>query len=61
MTEPLYVRVNEAPKVFGVSVATIYREAKEKRLTIHKRGSISLLKVSEMSAWIEGKPAPVAQ
>lgn len=53
--EPLYVRVNEAPKVFGVSVSMIYREAKAGRLVIYKRGSMSLLKVAEVSAWIEGK------
>lgn len=51
----LYVRVSDAPRVFGVSVSTIRRRVKEGRFTIYKRGGASLLKIAEVSAWIEGE------
>lgn len=54
---PLYIRVSRAPEVFGISRPTIYRLAKRGVLTIHKRGGLSLLKVSEVEAYIEGRAA----
>ena len=43
----------EAPRIFCLSRATFYRTAKRGGITIHTRGSRSLLKVSEVSDWIE--------
>lgn len=50
---PLYARVNEAPRVFGVGRDTVYRPARAGRLTIHKMGAASLIRVAEMEALIE--------
>lgn len=51
---PIYVRVSQAPEVFGVSTSTIYRLAQRGEITIHKRGGASFLRVSEMVDFIEG-------
>lgn len=48
----LYVRVADSRKVFGVHPATVYRWAKAGKLTIHKVGSVSLLRVSEVHTFI---------
>lgn len=52
---PLYVSMSDAPRVFSLSRDTFYRAAKRGEITIFKRGSRSLLKVSEVSDWIEGR------
>lgn len=52
---PLYVSMQEAPRIFSLSRDTFYRAAKRGEITIHKRGSRSLLKVAEVSDWIEGR------
>ena len=52
---PLFIRVNDCRKWFSVSRDTIYRAAKKGEIKIHKAGARSLLKVSEISDWIEGK------
>ena len=51
----IYFRPTECPALFGISVATLYRWAAAKRITIHKAGSISLVKVADMEAAIEGR------
>lgn len=53
---PLYVRVCDSKKVFGLSRHTIYRAVNRGEITIHKRGVASLLSVAEVSAWIEKRP-----
>lgn len=50
--QPIYVRVTDSRKVLGVHPATIYRWAKAGRVTIHKVGSVSLLRVAEVEAMI---------
>ena len=52
---PIFVRVAQAPEVFGVSTSTIYRLAQRGEITIHKRGGASSLRVSDMVAYIEGR------
>ena len=51
--QPLYIRVSDAPKVFRVSTDTIYKWEKAGRIRIRKKGGMSLLKVSEVSAYID--------
>ena len=53
--QPLYVRVSDAPTIFGLSRSTVYEMARLKKITIHKVGGASLLSVAELSALIEGK------
>ena len=53
--ETIYVPISESMTVFSISRDTIYRAAKRGDLKIHKAGSRSLLKVSEVCDWIEGK------
>ena len=45
--QPLYVRIADCQKVFGISPDTIYRASHHGEITIYKRGGASLLKVSE--------------
>ena len=52
---PLYVSMSDAPTVFSLSRDTFYRAANRGEITIHKRGSRSLLSVAEISEWIEGR------
>ena len=53
MTAPLYIRVTDAPQVFGLSVATIYRHVGGGAFPVYKRGNASLLKVAEVAQWID--------
>ena len=56
---PLYVRMADAPAMFGLSRDTLERRAKEGAITIRKRGAASLLSVAEVQAWIDqGAQAP---
>lgn len=55
MPEPIFVRTYEAKERFGVSRSTIYQWAKAGHITIHKRGGMSLLRVAEVVAFIEGR------
>lgn len=50
----IYFRPVECQALFGISLATLYRWAKQDRITIHKAGAMSLVKVSDMEAVIEG-------
>ncbi|WP_146590915.1 helix-turn-helix domain-containing protein [Puniceibacterium confluentis] len=47
-------RPSDAPAVFSVSRATIYRWAKAGYITIYKRTGISLIDVDEVKAYIKG-------
>lgn len=53
--EVIYVPITESKKFFSLSRQTMYRAAERKEITIHKRAGRSLLKVSEVCAWIEGR------
>lgn len=58
MTEkmkPLYVRLSQAKDTFGIHRATFYRWAAAGRIRIYKKGPISLLKVSEIEVFLEGR------
>ena len=50
---PIFVPLKEAPKWFGVSRDTIYRQRKKGKIKIYKAGGRSVLKVSELQRWIE--------
>jgi excisionase family DNA binding protein len=52
---PLYVGIKDAVTMFGLSRDTFYRAVNKGEITLHKRGSRSLLQVSEISDWIEGR------
>ena len=58
---PLYISMSDAPTVFSLSRDTFYRAANRGEITIHKRGSRSLLKVAEVEDWIEGRGPSEAQ
>jgi excisionase family DNA binding protein len=47
------IRVSEAPEVFGISTDTIYKWRDAGKIRIHKKGGMSLLKVSDVLAYIE--------
>ena len=59
--EPQYVRMADAPKVFGLSRDTLERRAKEGCFSIRKVGGASLLKVAEVCAWIDAGALPPAK
>ncbi len=61
MTQPRYVRMVDAPAMFGLSDDTLRRRAKEGCFTIRKRGGVSLLSVEEVSAWIDQGALPPAK
>lgn len=50
----IYVRPVECQALFGMHRATLYRWAKEGKITIHKRGSASFVRVDDVRALIEG-------
>ena len=54
--QPIYIRVSRAQEVFDISEDTIRRCADKGELKLHKRGAMTFVKVSEVSAWIENKP-----
>lgn len=54
-TAPLYVRVKDIPERFGISRSTFYLITRRGEITIHKRGGVALVKVSDLEAWIEGR------
>lgn len=51
--QPLYVRMADAPALFGLSRDTLERRAKEGCFTIRRVGAASLVSVEEVRAWIE--------
>ncbi|SEL28941.1 hypothetical protein SAMN04488032_11657 [Pacificibacter marinus] len=52
---PIFVRVSKSQEVFGLHPSTIYRKAERAEITMHKRGSASFLRVSDMIKHIEGE------
>lgn len=52
--ERIYFRPTECLALFSISVATLYRWAAAGRIKIHKAGAMSLVKVADMQAVIEG-------
>ncbi len=52
-TNTEYFRPSEAKSVVGVSRSTIYEWAKQKRIKIHKVGTMSFVKMSEVRKIIE--------
>ena len=55
--EPIYCRANDVPHRFGISRATLYRWAKKGGVSLHHHGGITLVKISDLSAYIEKKSA----
>ncbi len=53
--KPIYVRVKDCQAVFGLGRSKIYEMVKRGEIHIHKSGSASLLKVSEVEALIENR------
>jgi len=51
----IYASIKDSQALFSVSMNTIYRAAKKGQITIHKAGGRSLLKISEVCDWIEGR------
>lgn len=50
---PIYTRMFQVQEVYGVSEWTVRRWAKEKLITIHKRGSMSYVRHEDMVAVME--------
>ncbi|PZX19785.1 hypothetical protein LX81_00247 [Palleronia aestuarii] len=50
---PEFVRVSDAPAVYGMDRSTVYRWAEKGVITIYRRGRMSWVKASEMSHYIE--------
>ncbi|WP_172332172.1 helix-turn-helix domain-containing protein [Mangrovicoccus sp. HB161399] len=50
----IFCRVYEAQDRFGVSPSTIYRWARAGHISIRKVGGCALLRVSEVSDYIDG-------
>lgn len=53
--KPIFVRVSEAKTYFGVHRNTLYRWAAAGGFEIYKRGEVSLVKVSEVEAFVMGQ------
>jgi hypothetical protein len=49
---PLYVLLKNAQATFGPSRVTFWRAAKAGKINIYHAGHTSLLKVSEVEAWL---------
>jgi len=54
---PIYVPIAECQEWFSISRDTFYRAAKRGEIRIHKAGNRSLLKVAEITEWIESQSA----
>ncbi|WP_171178618.1 AlpA family transcriptional regulator [Ruegeria sp. HKCCD8929] len=55
VTPKIYARIKECRDLFGMSRATVYRRAKEQCFKIYKRNGMSVVKIEEVSTWIEGQ------
>ncbi|MGE4314244.1 MAG: helix-turn-helix domain-containing protein [Pseudobdellovibrionaceae bacterium] len=53
LEDRLYVRVNEAMKIMGISRGSIYKEIGEGRLPIRKAGKSTLIAVKDIHEWFE--------
>ena len=63
MSEQLAYSPAEAAEIGGISLAKLYEEARNNRLTIRKSGRRSLITHRDLEAWLDGlpkKPAPLA-
>lgn len=52
MTQPIFIRPNKAPEVFGISRSTLYRWANAGAFVIQKRGKISYVRVADVEAYM---------
>ena len=51
---PIFFRFSQSDDFFGVSSKTMRRRANAGHFPIYKFGGVSLLKISEVTAYIEG-------
>ncbi|WP_295045149.1 helix-turn-helix domain-containing protein [uncultured Paracoccus sp.] len=51
---PIFVRMFQVQEVFGIHRVTVYRLARAGKIKIHKRGTSSFVRASDMIALIEG-------
>lgn len=51
---PVTCRPTQAPQVFGVSRATIYRWAEKGHITLYQRAGMTFVKVDEVLSYITG-------
>ncbi|WP_157063792.1 AlpA family transcriptional regulator [Phaeobacter sp. 11ANDIMAR09] len=49
----IYARIKEGKELLGLSRATVYRRANESCFQIYKKNGVSVVKVSEVCAWLE--------
>ena len=56
-TQPIYVRVNVAAGLIGVSAAKVWAAMRSGELRRVKCGGRTLIKVSELEDWVEGRTA----
>lgn len=56
MTErkPIYIRLSQVQRIFGIHRTTVNRMANRGEIIIHKMGRSAFVKVSDMEAKIEG-------
>ncbi len=52
--QPIFVRASHVQPVFGIHRSTLYRWVNEGRVTLHKHGRSSFVKVADLTAIIEG-------
>ena len=50
--EPKFIRMSDAPKVFGVTDDTLRKWSKDGGFAIYKIGGASLLRIAEVEAFI---------
>lgn len=56
MSEQLAYSPAEAAELGGISLAKLYDEARQNRLTIRKSGRRSLITHRDLEAWLDGLP-----
>jgi len=52
-----FIRMSDAPKVFGVTDDTLRKWAKDSGFKLYKIGGATLLKIAEVEAFIESNAA----
>ena len=55
--EPKFIRMSDAPQMFGVTDDTLRKWAKNRGFRLYKIGGATLLKVAEVEAFIESSAA----
>lgn len=53
MTAPRFIKISQAPAMYGPSRATIYRWIAADYIKKYKVGGVAMLSVAEMDAFIE--------